>query len=142
MPENPPAGTPRCCPCLFYDDMAGAIAFLERAFAFEKRFSHAMADGTIGHAQLVYQDALVMLSPTHSPGALRPVKSAGSGPLHAAIYLFVDDVDAHCVRARKAGATILLEPTDMFWGDRIYCANDSEGQFWTFAKHVRDVKFG
>ena len=65
------------------------------------------------------------------------VKSAGSlGALHAGVYVFVDDVDAHCAHARAAGASVLLEPGDQPWGDRMYCAVDPEGQFWMFAKHL------
>ena len=48
-------------------------------------------------------------------------------------------IDAHCARARTAGATILAEPEDQFYGDRIYRAADLEGHVWTFSQHVRDV---
>jgi uncharacterized glyoxalase superfamily protein PhnB len=132
-----PTTMPTCCPNLFYDDVAKAIAFLEAAFGFEKLFSHALPDGTVVHAQLGWKDAVFMLGPTK--GGLRPIQRADKGPLHAAVYVRVDDVDEHCARARKHGAEVLLEPADMFWGDRIYCAVDLEGQFWTFAKHIRDV---
>ncbi len=81
-----------------------------------------------------------MLGPTRSPRALKPcAKPKDLAGLHSGVYLFVDDVDAHCARARKAGAQVVLEPTDTHWGDRLYCADDPEGQFWTFATHVRDV---
>jgi uncharacterized glyoxalase superfamily protein PhnB len=50
-----------------------------------------------------------------------------------------DGLDAHCARARDAGATIAQEPTDQFYGDRTYRAIDVEGHMWTFAQHVRDV---
>lgn len=49
------------------------------------------------------------------------------------------DVDAHCARARAAGARIVAEPTDQFYGDRTYRAADPEGHHWVFAQHVRDV---
>jgi uncharacterized glyoxalase superfamily protein PhnB len=140
MPQNPPAGMPQCCPCLFYDDLDAAMKFLERAFGFEVRFAHRMPDGKPVHAQLGIGSGVVMMGPTNAPGALRPCKSAkNAGGLHASVYFFVDDVDAHCARARKAGAEILSEPQDTFWGDRIYCAVDPEGQFWAFATHVRDM---
>ena len=53
--------------------------------------------------------------------------------------MYVDDVDAHYARAKRAGATILEEPTDQFYGDRRYRAADPEGHHWCFATHVRDV---
>jgi hypothetical protein len=49
------------------------------------------------------------------------------------------DIDAHCERARKAGATIIAEPEDQFYGDRTYRARDPEGHVWSFSMHVRDV---
>jgi uncharacterized glyoxalase superfamily protein PhnB len=48
-------------------------------------------------------------------------------------------VDKHFERARRAGATILAEPADQFYGDRRYGALDPEGHEWYFAQHVRDV---
>jgi uncharacterized glyoxalase superfamily protein PhnB len=55
------------------------------------------------------------------------------------LYVYVDDVDAHFERAKKAGARILEEPKDQFYGDRRYGAVDPEGHHWYFAQHVRDV---
>lgn len=49
------------------------------------------------------------------------------------------DLDAHCARARAAGAVIAAEPGDQFYGDRTYRAVDPEGHVWTFSRHVRDV---
>lgn len=43
------------------------------------------------------------------------------------------------VPAPAAGATILTEPEDQFYGDRTYRARDPEGHVWTFAQTVRRV---
>jgi len=37
------------------------------------------------------------------------------------------DIDAHCARARTAGAIIAKEPEDQFYGARTYRAMDPEG---------------
>ena len=50
--------------------------------------------------------------------------------------VYIDELDAHCEVARKAGATIVAEPEDMFWGDRTYVATDPEGHRWTFAQPI------
>jgi len=142
MVKNPPEGMSQCCPCLFYDDVEGAARLLREAFGFTERFADRDPSGKLEHAQLAYRSAVVMLGPARSPRALRPCAPAKElEALHAGVYLFVDDVDAHHDRARSAGAEILLAPADMHWGDRIYCAMDPEGQFWTFATHTRDVPF-
>ncbi|MFN7173417.1 MAG: VOC family protein [Thermaurantiacus tibetensis] len=45
------------------------------------------------------------------------------------------DLDAHCAQARAAGAEILEEPADQFYGDRVYRARDPEGHVWTVGGH-------
>ena len=50
-----------------------------------------------------------------------------------------EDLDAHCQRARAAGAEILMEPEMQFYGDRTYGAEDPEGHQWSFGQRVRDV---
>jgi uncharacterized glyoxalase superfamily protein PhnB len=47
------------------------------------------------------------------------------------VHVTVDDVDAHCERARSAGATILREPETEPYG-RLYNAADLEGHRWMF----------
>jgi uncharacterized glyoxalase superfamily protein PhnB len=42
-------------------------------------------------------------------------------------------------RARAAGAVIISEPADQFYGDRAYRARDPEGHIWSFAQNVRYV---
>ncbi len=59
------------------------------------------------------------------------------------LAIFVDDVDAHCERARAAGAQIFREPRtddygDDYRADRTYGARDPEGHPWWFMQRVRD----
>jgi uncharacterized glyoxalase superfamily protein PhnB len=130
----------QCCPYLFYEDVARAIRFLVDAFGLEERFADKDPSGKIAHAQLGYRSGVVMLGATGSHAGYRPRKSPDAlGGLNGGVYLFVDDVDAHARRAAQAGAKILMQPTDMHWGDRLYCAEDPEGQFWMFATPARQV---
>ena len=53
--------------------------------------------------------------------------------------------DAHCARARAAGAKIHQEPktTDYgedYWADRSYEAEDPEGHRWWITQRVREPK--
>ena len=137
MPKNPPEGSPRLSPLLFYDDVAAALEWLAEVFGFEERMRMPGPDGGIVHAEMQLRDAIVMLGPT-SPE--RGMQSPGKlGGVNQSLYVFVDDVDAHFAHARAAGAKIVSEPEDMFWGDRMYYAQDPEGHHWNFAQHVRDV---
>ena len=49
--------------------------------------------------------------------------------------MVVDDVDAHCARARGAGAEILVEPFDPEYGGRMYTCRDPEGHVWSFGSY-------
>jgi uncharacterized glyoxalase superfamily protein PhnB len=53
------------------------------------------------------------------------------------IRIHMDDgLDAHCDTARAAGARILAEPEDQFYGARVYRAMDPEGHVWNFSQEV------
>ncbi|MEE9609154.1 MAG: VOC family protein [Myxococcota bacterium] len=138
MPANPPHDMLRITPNVFYDDPAAALDWLAKAFGFETRMSMPGPDGGVIHAEMQLADGVVMLSPTAGAEAWKSPKSLG-GSVTQSLYVYVDDVDAHCAVARSAGAKILSEPEDMFWGDRTYVAEDLEGHRWSFAVHVRDV---
>ncbi len=125
-------------PALSYDDPNAAVAFLAAAFGFETHLLVTDAEGRIQHGEVSYDGALVMLGPTgwadwaRSPRALE-------GANTQSVHVMVADVDAHCARARAAGARIVAEPSDQFYGDRTYRVLDCEGHNWSFAQHVRDV---
>ena len=55
------------------------------------------------------------------------------------VLVRVDDVSAHCDRAREHGARILMEPTDFEYGERQYAAADFAGHHWTFSQTLDDV---
>jgi uncharacterized glyoxalase superfamily protein PhnB len=138
MPANPPANMPRITPNVFYDDPAAALEWLAKAFGFTTRMSMPGPDGGVMHAEMEVNDGVIMMSPTASAGAWKSPRSLG-GSVTIGLYVYIDDVDAHCARARSTGAIIIAEPEDMFWGDRTYVVEDLEGHRWTFAEHVRDV---
>ena len=124
----------RVIPYLFYKNGKSAIDFLAKAFGFEPRMVMPGPGESVMHAELGLGDFTLCLG---TPDGQTP---AGKLPQrHSAVLVYVDDVDAHCARARDAGATIETEPADMFYGDRVYNARDLEGQLWYFHKHVRDV---
>jgi uncharacterized glyoxalase superfamily protein PhnB len=138
---NTKTSSPDLAPYLFYSDVARAAAFLRDAFGFAIGFTSTAPDGSLAHAQIAHGAALIMLGHAGDGGLCR-AKTAASfgGTLHAGVYVFVDDVDAHCARAKGAGAEVLLPPADQPWGDRMYCATDLEGQFWMFATRLTTAR--
>jgi uncharacterized glyoxalase superfamily protein PhnB len=125
----------RIIPYLLYEDVAGAIDWLSAAFGFRERLRYADENGVVNHAEIVLTGDSIMLG---HPGAdFRNPRRLG-GMTHLT-HVYVEDVDAHCERAREAGATILSEPADQAYGDRRYDAEDLEGQRWSFAQRLKDV---
>jgi len=120
-------------PYLYYEDVRAALAFLSKAFGF-KKFGRAMIGpgGKIQHAAMKLGDAMVMMG-YPGPQYKNPKRL---GEATQSLYVNVDDVDEHCARARRAGAKIIEEPAETFYGARRYGAEDPEGHQWYFAEDV------
>ena len=121
-------------PALRYRDAAAAIEWLGRAFGFEARMVVDGPDGTVAHAELAYDGALIML------GSARPKDSddysaAAPPPGGTALYVVVDDPDAHHARAREAGAEVVRALEDTDYGSREYSVRDPEGNVWSFGTY-------
>jgi PhnB protein len=120
----------RVFPYLLYEDGAGAVDWLTRAFGFRERLLfNDPESGAVTHAELELDGARVMLG--QPGGDYRSPKETGHSSVLVAVY--VVDVDAHFEHAREAGAEIVHEPTDKPYGERAYMARDLEGQQWSFA---------
>ncbi len=137
MPQNPPEGYPAVMPYLHYEDAEAALEFLTGAFGFTEKVKMTGEDGRINHAEVEIGDKGVIMFGEPGEGYKSP-KNLGAKKTQS-IYVYVDDVDAHFACAKKAGATIVREPEDQFYGDRNYGAEDPEGHEWYFGTHVRDV---
>ena len=126
---------PRITPYLYYEDVDAALDWLARAFGFQEFDRVRGGDGKTMHAAMKHGDAVIMMG-YPGPDYKNP-KNLGQAT--QSLYVNVDDVDKHFERAKAAGAKILEEPEDQFYGDRRYGAEDPEGHQWYFATHVRDV---
>jgi len=140
MKPTPP-GWPRISTALYYEDPPAAIAWLGRAFGFEPRIVVRGDDGSVHHSELVFGDGVVMVA-APQPGRSRQAPGQLGGANTQNMFVYVDDVDAHCRRAREAGATIVQEPQDTdygeeYWADRGYEARDLGGHHWWFAQRLR-----
>ena len=142
--NDPPDGWPRISPAVFYHDAAAAIDWLGRAFGFTVRERIADDQGRIVHSQLVLDGGLIMVGQV----GLHPDRTFPRSPLALggantqALAVYVDDADAHCERARAAGAVITVETATQdygegYWADRSYEARDLEGHHWWFMQRLR-----
>jgi uncharacterized glyoxalase superfamily protein PhnB len=137
---DPNAAKPNVYPTLGYRDAPAAIDWLCEAFGFETLMVHpGEGDRDIAHAELSLPPGVVMVG-SLAAGAASAAPAQGEGPLDFAqvpfsIYVAIDDVDAHCARARAAGAVVESEPADTFYDSREYICRDLEGNVWTFGTY-------
>jgi uncharacterized glyoxalase superfamily protein PhnB len=146
MPESPPEVHQRAVPMISYENVAAAIDFLVEAFGFSERERYTESDGTVSHAELELDGAIVMLgwpgadyqSPARHADVCEHARRWLSVPwVIDGVLVYVDDVDRHCEHARASGATILREPEDQPYG-RLYGAADREGHRWMFMQLPAD----
>jgi PhnB protein len=131
MPAKPiPEGFHTVTPYLTVRGAGEVIDFLRRAFNAE--VSHEpikRPDGKVMHAQVKIGDSSVMLGEESERAKATP----------STLYLYVADVDKAYQQAMKAGGQSVMEPVDMFYGDRCGGVKDSSGNSWMIATHKEDV---
>jgi len=132
-----PEGYHTVTPYLAVDDASAAIDFYQRAFGAKERVRMPGPGDTIMHAELEIGDSLVMLADPFPQASTRTPKELGGTSVN--IFVYVEDIDALYKRAIDAGASSLMEPDDMFWGDRFGSVQDPFGHSWTIATHIEDV---
>jgi len=119
-----------------YRDPRAALKWLEDAFGFETTMVIVNEDGTIGHSEMRFGDGLIMVGREWDEHHKSPASQGGVNTQSVHVQL-EKGLDAHCERARAAGAKIVREPADQFYGDRSYAALDPEGHFWSFAQTIK-----
>jgi uncharacterized glyoxalase superfamily protein PhnB len=141
MKPTPP-GWPRISTALYYDDPRKAIDWLCDAFGFEVRLVVEGDGGRVEHSELSYGDGLIMVSGADKldrmPYARTPAQAGGNTQN---MMIYVDDVEAHCRRARAAGAVIVSEPATSdygpeYWVDRSYSCRDVGGHHWWICQRL------
>lgn len=114
-----------------------AIAFYKEAFGAQEiyRLPDPKGEG-IWHAELQIGDSTFFLNdeyPDPEMGGISP-NTLGGSPV--TLHLYVDDIDAWFERAIRAGASVVMPPEDMFWGDRYGKLVDPFGHHWSLATPI------
>jgi PhnB protein len=124
-------------PYLCVRDAAAAIEFYKQAFGATEMFRLADPVGKIGHAEMKFGAAVIMLADEFPNWDFQsPLTYGGSG---TSLHLQVDDVDAIFNQAVAAGAKVIRPPKNEFYGERSAKVVDPYGHVWMLAQHVEDV---
>jgi uncharacterized glyoxalase superfamily protein PhnB len=133
-----PFKRPSLTSAVYYKDPWAALDWLEKAFGFERTMVISDKDGNLGHSELRFGDGILYVGSQWTDDIASPAALGGKTTQTVHVHL-PDGIDAHCARAKAAGAVILQEPSDQFYGDRTYRARDLEGHIWTFGQTVKTV---
>ena len=132
-------------PSVFYRDPMAALRWLEKAFGFETSMLVTDDDNKVGHAEMTYLGAAIGVGGEFSSAELlgpaemkSPLSLGGMGTQFIRVHL-PEGLDAHCEHARAAGARIVQEPADQFYGARTYRALDPEGHVWNFDEPAAEL---
>jgi PhnB protein len=125
-----PDGYHTLTPYLVADGADKVISFMKDAFGAKAVFEPMMRpDGKIMHAEFRIGDSVLMIADS----------SERAKATASMLYVYVPNVDTVYQKAIKAGATSVMEPANMFYGDRSGGVKDPAGNHWHIGTHVEDV---
>ena len=132
-----PAGYNTVTPYLCVADASGAIEFYKEVFGAKEKFRMGAPGGKVGHAEIRIGNSMIMIADEFPDmGAIGP-KTVGGTPV--TIHLYVPNVDAIAAKATAAGAKVLRDVANQFYGDRAGKFEDPWGHIWWISTHVEDV---
>ena len=133
MARGIPEGLHSVTPALTVEGCAEAIETWKKAFGAEEMMRAPDPSGKrIWHAAVRIGDSTFFCNDYF------PEMNAGT-PRQARLWLYLGDVDPAFKRAKSAGLEVVMEPGDMFWGDRICELHDRWGNQWIIAQRVKEL---
>jgi PhnB protein len=124
-------------PYLHVNDGAAAIAFYCKVFGVTEKFRLTEPGGRMGHAELDFNGATLMLSEEYPELGIVSAQTLGATPV--TLHLHVDNADAVIARAVAAGATLERAPQDEFYGERGGVFRDPFGHRWNVGHSIEEV---
>ena len=124
-------------PYLRTRDASAAIEFYKTAFGAVEDFRLTEPGGRIGHAELKFGNATIMVSDEYPEYGIHGPRE--DVPTGSSVHLHVENVDTMTQQAVDAGAKIVMEPKDQFYGERSSKVLDPFGHEWHLGSHIEDV---
>lgn len=126
-------------PYLIVKNTKATIDFYRQVFGF-KHIQNQSSDNKIDaeHAEMRFKDAVIMFC---SEGAFNTTaKAPATGKFESPIilYFYVDDVDAFYQSVKSHDVKTENEPTDQFYGDRMFSLIEPNGYRFAFATKLKN----
>jgi uncharacterized glyoxalase superfamily protein PhnB len=116
---------------------AQAIRFYQAAFDAQEVMRLTEPGGRVGHAEIKIGNTVLMLADEYPEHGIVGPQSLGGTSI--AIHLHVDNVDALMEQAKAAGATVVRELQDQFYGERSGSIRDPFGHEWLLGQSIENV---
>jgi uncharacterized glyoxalase superfamily protein PhnB len=124
-------------PYLCVKDAGKAIDFYKSAFGATEKFRLVEPSGRIGHAELAFGGAILMVADEFPEmGFLAPAPGSNRSFV---IHLHVDNADAMIASAVAAGASVVRAAQDQFYGERSGTVRDPFGYDWMLGHSIEQV---
>jgi PhnB protein len=127
-------------PHLVMNDAAAALEFYTKAFGAKELVRLPGKDGRLIHASMEINGGIIMMVDEFPEMQSRSPTSIGGNPV--TLHLAVNDAKAVVARAQAAGATVVMEPRPMFWGDLYGMVSDPFGYTWSVGQPLGEAKTG
>ncbi|NJM00614.1 MAG: VOC family protein [Synechococcaceae cyanobacterium SM2_3_2] len=115
-----------------------AIQFYTKVFSAVEKFRLTEPTGRIGHVELDLGNIVLMLSDEFPEyGLLSPQDPGATGLV---IHLHCDNCTELAARAIAAGAVMVREPIDTFYGERSCTIRDPFGHEWMLGHEIEKVE--
>jgi uncharacterized glyoxalase superfamily protein PhnB len=135
MLQNRSVPTNILLPHIVYQDVAAAIQWLSAAFGFVEHYRYGDSSGAVNGAQMHLGDAWIMLRQSRKGES--PPRQLGAAT--QSLTVFIEDVESHFKHSKAAGAKIIEELNETFYGEFQYGVEDLDSHHWLFSRHARDV---
>jgi uncharacterized glyoxalase superfamily protein PhnB len=138
MANDAKEGKTTVIPGVRYRNALEMIAWLERAFGFEKHAVYTGQDGIVMHAELSFGDGMIMLGSvnngTPSSALMKQPDEIGGAETQSS-YLVVSDCDSTYATAKAAGAYMLMDLEEKDYGGKGFTCRDPEGHIWSVGSY-------
>lgn len=124
-----PEGYHTITPYLIVEGADKLIEFIEKVFGGKVTTKVQDDTGRINHAEMKVGDSMLMLA--EAGAEWKPTKTM--------LHLYVEAADETYQKALDAGAEMVREPVDQFYGDRNATVKDAFGNIWGISTHIEDV---
>ena len=125
-------------PYLSVTDAQKAVDFYTNVFGMQPHLLLNMPDNKVMHSEFRIGSTRFFISeelPEH--GGTPSPKTLGSTTV--AIHIYANDCDALVKKMNEYGAETIMEPVDMFWGERFARVRDPFGHEWGVATKTKDM---